>query len=111
MIKRFGHHIVELDTRLEGERGVSASLRTDVISERGRADRAEGRASEAEWDASDARRQLRKQEERMEERIEEALGEFEDAEDSAMRHISEVKELKGHIRGLKHELAILKGAA
>ena len=41
---------------------------------------------------------------------EEALGELQYAQAASdMEHIQEVKELKGEIRGLKHELALLKG--
>ena len=101
-------HIVELDARLESERSASAMLRANVVSERGRADRADARASEAEWRACDAERQLRKQEER----LEEARGELEDANAASdMDRIGEVNELKGRIRGLTHEIALLKGIA
>ena len=65
-------------------------------------------ASEAEWRASEAQRQLRQQEER----LEEARGECEDANAASdMDRIGEVNELKGRIRGLMHEIALLKGIA
>ena len=99
-------HIIELDARLAGEQAVTASLRADAISERARAARAESLAAEAEMRACEVERRLRRQEEE----AEEALGDLQDERAAAdMDHVREVKVLKGEIRGLKHELALLKG--
>ena len=79
-----------------------------VIAERGRAAQAETQAAEANMSAREGERRLEKQEERHEA----ALGELQDAwAASDMDHIREVKELQGEIRGLKHELALLKGVS
>ena len=97
-------HIVELECRRESDRAEAASLRAEVISERSRATQAETRAAEAESRTSEAQYQLRQQKEQ----YEQEAGEH--AYELASEGI-EVDQLRGRIRGLSYELALLKRAA
>ena len=65
LMQRALNHVIELEAKLEAERGANAELRASVISERDRADKAELRASEAEYRVSELLWRQRQQDERL----------------------------------------------
>jgi hypothetical protein len=107
------NHIVELNARLADERETNESLRAKMVSERCRADIADSRVAEAEERVAEADRHAESEGRKCEElkrQLSERDSELEDARAAAdMEHIGEKNELKAQIRGLRYELALLKG--
>lgn len=105
-------HIVELDLRLASERDRNETLRADVIRERGRADARVAEAEEREAEAVRRAARTGRKLEEAERQLSERECEVEDAKAASdMEHIGEKNELRARIRGLTHELALVKGTS
>jgi hypothetical protein len=99
-------HIITLDARLAGMQSENQSLRAQVVSERCRADQAQGQLSEAQRRVNVLEEQLAEQDESNDE----VATEYElQLQWDLTASRTEANQLRAEARGLRYELALLKG--